>query len=252
MEYNKLLETFVHRSRRIFGNKLLGIYLHGSMVMGCFNPKKSDIDLLIVVDKSLSNEEKSDFMENVIALNEKAPAKGIEMSIVLREHCASFLYPTPFELHFSSMHLDWYKSNSSDYIEKMKGVDPDLAAHFVITKNRGIILYGEAINEVFGEIPEEAYLDSIRQDISEAKTQLMDNPVYYILNLCRVDAFIRDHLILSKKEGGEWGLKNLDSKYQELIKEALACYSSEKEMSFSQTLALEFCEYMMKNIFNAK
>jgi len=31
----------------ILGNNLTGIYLHGSAVMGCFQPGKSDIDLLL-------------------------------------------------------------------------------------------------------------------------------------------------------------------------------------------------------------
>jgi len=38
--------------------------------------------------------------------------------------------------------------------------------------------------------------------------------MYITLNLARVLAYQKDHLILSKKEGGEWGLANLVEKYQ--------------------------------------
>ena len=33
--------------------------------------------------------------------------KGIEMSIVTKTVCNPFVYPTPFELHFSAMHIGW-------------------------------------------------------------------------------------------------------------------------------------------------
>lgn len=32
---------------------LVGIYLHGSLAMGCFTPQQSDIDLLVIVKEKL-------------------------------------------------------------------------------------------------------------------------------------------------------------------------------------------------------
>ena len=46
MLYQGILAGIVDQSRKIFGEELTGIYLHGSMAMGCFNPDKSDIDLI--------------------------------------------------------------------------------------------------------------------------------------------------------------------------------------------------------------
>ena len=100
--------------------------------MGCYNPAKSDIDLIIVVKDSIEDSVKRVFMDMVVELNEKGPAKGIEMSVVKQSACKPFVYPTPFELHFSVAHLDWYGKNLDDYVSKMKGEDKDLAAHFTI------------------------------------------------------------------------------------------------------------------------
>lgn len=248
MEIKKLLDELVEHSYRIFERNLIGVYLHGSNVMGCFNPTKSDLDILFVVESAITDIQKKMFMDVIIALNDNAPAKGIEMSIVRSEYCKNFVYPTPFDLHFSNMHLDWYKGNPTEYIEKMNGKDPDLAAHFVITKNRGIVLYGKPINDVFGEIPSEAYLDSIKRDIADSQDEVIDNSIYIILNLCRVLAYVQDRLVLSKKEGGEWGIKNIDGKYQGLIKEALACYTSDQNIVLNHSLALEYCKYMENKI----
>lgn len=248
MESQVLLDKLVEYSRNIFDNNLVGIYLHGSMAMGCFNPMKSDLDFLVIVKNVVTDLQKKMFMNALVALNDNAPAKGIEMSLVRSEYCKNFIYPTPFDLHFSNTHLNWYKSNPAEYIEKMNGTDYDLAAHFVITKNRGIVLYGKAISEVFGEIPKEAYLDSIKRDVMESQIEVMDNPIYIILNLCRVLAYVQDKLVLSKKEGGEWGIKNIDNKYQGLIKRTLECYNSDQNMITDHSLALEYCKYMKNNI----
>ena len=77
-----ITKKFVAKSQEILLDNLVGIYLHGSAVMGCFNEKKSDIDLLIVVNKAITNEVKRKYMDMVVELNTYAPEKGIEMSIV--------------------------------------------------------------------------------------------------------------------------------------------------------------------------
>jgi len=248
MKSGELLDKLVKYSCNIFENNLVGIYLHGSMAMGCFNGLKSDIDILLVIENEITDLQKKMFMDVIVALNDDAPAKGIEMSLVKIEHCKNFIYPTPFDLHFSNKHLNWYKRDSKDYIEKMNGTDQDLAAHFVITKNRGIVLYGKAISEVFGEIPSEAYLYSIKSDIMDLQDDVIDNPIYIILNLCRVLSYVKDGLVLSKKEGGEWVLKNIDDKYRGLIKDALVCYSSDQDMILNHSLALEYYKYMKNQI----
>lgn len=243
-----LLDKMTKDTALILEDQLVGIYLHGSIAMDCFNPNKSDLDLLFIVKDSISDGQKRRLMEAVVALNAVIPAKGVEMSVVKKRYCTDFVYPTPFELHFSTIHLKWYESNPDAYIEQMNGVDPDLAAHFVITKNRGLVLYGESIDNVFGEIPSESYLDSIKRDVANSEQQVLANPLYIILNLCRVLAFVEDNMVLSKQEGGQWGIKNLDKKYHDLVHEALVCYVSDKNFVVDEMLALDFCHYMALRI----
>ena len=247
--YNNLLEKFVQGSKNILGGNLTGIYLHGSAVMGCFNPEKSDLDLLVVIREDISNETKQKFMDLVVELNKQAPPKGLELSVVKECVCKPFAYPTPFELHFSNAHLQWYQSTPQDYVEKMKGTDKDLAAHFTITYHRGKSLYGKEISEVFAPVPATDYLDSIWCDIENAVDEIAENPMYLTLNLCRVMAYKKDGLIVSKKEGGEWGLKNIDRmEFLPLIEEALREYQSGDAMVFNVATAKEFAEAMLKEI----
>ena len=48
MEWQALADRFAAGCVDIFGKDLTGVYLHGSLAMGCFNPQKSDIDLMVV------------------------------------------------------------------------------------------------------------------------------------------------------------------------------------------------------------
>ena len=245
MFYQNLIDEFTAMSKEIIGDKLTGIYLHGSMAMNCFNPEKSDIDLLIVIESDITDMQKMKFMKQVVKLNEQAPGKGLEISIVKREYCKPFVYPTPFELHFSPMHLQWFRTNPANYVENMKGKDKDLAAHFTIINRYGIVLGGEQIENVFGEVPKKDYMDSIWFDVKGARENIADEPMYITLNLCRVLAFLKENLYLSKQQGGEWGIAHIPEKYYPLILQALDCYKTNQVMQIDMELAGEFADKML-------
>ena len=48
MSPEKLIDRLTDRCREILGGDFVGLYVHGSYAMGCFNPEKSDIDYIIV------------------------------------------------------------------------------------------------------------------------------------------------------------------------------------------------------------
>ena len=244
----KLINDFAMRSKEILQDNLVGVYLHGYAVMGCFNPLKSDLDFIIVVEKPMSDDVKRTFMDMVIEYNEFAPAKGIEMSIVLRKVCSPFVYPTPFELHFSTAHMKWYKEDPDDYICKMKGEDKDLASHFTILTNRGKCIYGDPIDEVFSEVPSEDYMDSIMNDVCDAPNDIEEDTMYLILNLARVLAYKEEQLVLSKKEGGEWAIAHLPMEYHSLIEAALNEYSEGSTPDYEVDMAKQYAEFVIARI----
>ena len=111
--------------------------------------------------------------------------------------------------------------------------DPDLAAHFTITRARGVCLFGEPIDAVFGDVPESTYWSSIYGDAESILDNISADPVYGVLNLCRVMAYRRDKRITSKREGGRWALENLDPRFHALIRLALQASQSEAPSSFA-------------------
>ncbi|MBP5605255.1 MAG: DUF4111 domain-containing protein [Ruminiclostridium sp.] len=248
MGTDQLLEEYTEASKRILKDRLVGIYLHGSAVMGCFNPSKSDIDIIVVVNDTLSEDLKRKYMDMVTELNAVGPAKGIEMSIVRKSVCSPFVYPTPFELHFSAMHSGWYHDDPEGYIRNMNGTDKDLAAHFTIIRKRGKCLYGEPKEDIFGEVPVSDYIDSIRGDIEDAAQEIQNNTMYLTLNLARVSAYLEEGLVLSKKEGGEWALKTIPTEYTAHIRNALREYTLGEDIIYDPMQAKSYAEYMLGRI----
>lgn len=219
-----LLERIRDSYQQILGEKLAGIYVHGSIAFGCFRWACSDIDFLVVVEQPLTQLEKESLIQTLLDLDAHAPAKGFEMSVVLRTACMPFADPTPFELHYSNAHRANYQRDLSGTCRAMHGFDPDLAAHMTVIIHKGIALWGEPVNAVFAPVPRESYLRSILADIEGAAEEISGDPVYFALNLCRVLAFVQDGLVLSKQQGGQWGMEHLMEE-REWIHQVISAYT---------------------------
>ena len=243
----EILENIRHSYCTILGTKLVGFYIHGSLAMDCFRWEVSDIDFLTVVNAPLCQAEKEALIRVLLKLDPFSPPKGLEMSVVLDSVCHPFVYPTPFELHFSNGHKERCKENISLYCRTMNGTDIDLAAHFTVVQHYGQVLWGKPIEEVFAPVPRSAYWDSICNDIRDATDAITSQPAYYILNLCRVLAYWRKGLVLSKAQGGRWGLENLP-RHASLIEAALAAYESSLPFHGAKEQLTAFAEAMLTEI----
>ena len=134
MNEREILEKIKKAYSEILKENMVGIYVHGSIAFRCFNWDKSDIDFIVVAKRPLALSEKEALIRVILSLDPVCPPKGIEMSVVLAEVCRPFVYPTPYELHFSNAHKQRYQENLSGYCEKLQGVDMDLAAHFTVIR----------------------------------------------------------------------------------------------------------------------
>jgi len=235
------------------GDNLVGVYLHGSMAMGCFNPKKSDLDLLVVLRHPESADCYRRITKRLIEIESILPkgAGGIELSVLLEDYLSNITYPTPFELHYSAFHREKYRADDQYLCGGFE--DPDLPAHIMISYYRGITLYGQPIKKVFEPVDNIYYVQSILRDVKDATENIIQNPVYYTLNLCRVLLFLKEEQISSKQEGGEWGIQALPVKYNNLIHNCLVDYADSDNVKFKPDpeLMLDFAEYMKKEIINS-
>jgi predicted nucleotidyltransferase len=93
------VKNYVGAMRRHLADNLIGVYLHGSLAMGCFNPETSDIDLLVVTRQGMSLETKRAMIE--LLLRFSARPRPIEISFLREQDLEPWQHPTPFDLHYS-------------------------------------------------------------------------------------------------------------------------------------------------------
>jgi streptomycin 3"-adenylyltransferase len=182
--------------RSTVGEILAGLYLHGSGAMGGWHERLSDVDLLGVVARSLTSEEKVAVSRALSSV--PAPGAGLEFSLVAKPDLIPLLPRPPFELHVAT----GVKPKVVDGAGHPG--DADLVMHFAVCRERGLAISGPPPHEVFPPVPRRMLLEAFEEELAWG---LANAPTRYaILNACRAWAFAEEGRVLSKVEGGEWAI----------------------------------------------
>ena len=224
------VERLIDEFRRELKENLIGVYLHGSLATGCFNPLRSDVDLLVVMRQKMKVTAKRALGQLLLDVSRR-PAP-VEISFLTLDDLHPWRHPASYDFHYSD---DWREK----FVRELQNgewknwnaperFDDDLAAHITVLNRRGVCLYGPPAAEVFPPVPESDFARSILGDVLSAKFGLdgaaAQFPVYVVLNACRTLAFLRTGEVLSKEEGGRWALENLPAEFYQTIAAALEEY----------------------------
>lgn len=230
-------------------DNIVGVYLHGSLAMGCFNPLRSDVDLLVAIREGMSSCAKLRLAHLLLGVSRKP--YPLEVSFLAQADLTPCRFPTPFAFHYSEM----WRQHFSEQLTSNRGepdwgweaqTDPDLAAHITILHHRGVALLGAPIQAVFPPVPSEDYLAAIwEHDAKSIVHSIERSPIYGVLNLCRVLWYVCDGTISSKEEAGIWAAAALPEGFQELVRHALELYrGNTMHEQFDASLLKRFAAYM--------
>lgn len=237
-EVRQYLAGFVDLLRLRLEQNLKGVYLHGSLAMGCFHPEKSDLDLIAVVFRPFPPAEAEELNCAIARYADSCPAAGgLEFSVITAGMAEEVPASIVYLLHYSPMWRERILRGCVDYSGQQ--TDIDLSAHLAVIRQRGICLYGTQIDETFGSVKQRDFAAAVAEDLTAILSgdNLLDNPCYGVLNICRaLQALQSENLqCLSKEEGALWALDHLPARFHPLIRQALAIYRSEGKEADSQT-----------------
>ena len=244
----QLMQQVKRRFADILNENLVGIYLYGSLAAGCFLWDRSDIDFLVVIRRPLPVEKKIALAEALYSRKDEAPSRGFECSVILEKYCRHMPYPIPFELHIAHAYRDDYERDPQGYCERMHGEDPDLTSHILALHAYGETLLGPDISRLFDQVSRQDALSAMRYDVNDAADHLHEKPCYYVLNLCRTMAYFRENVTLSKQAGGEWAMRHMAAKHQQVIQAALNAYAMGRDMYYDRGQAEDFCADALEEI----
>jgi len=234
----------------IIKGDLIGLYIHGSLAMGGFNPDRSDIDLLVVTKKTMTVETKRK-LAKLFLMCSNSPFP-IEISFLNMNQLTEWQHPCPYDFHFSEFWRERYESDlvsgTYKYLNGDVNTDADLAAHLMITTTRGVCVKGRPIGEVFPVVPHSDYLSSILGDFKDCLTNIEEDPIYCTLNLIRVFWYLKEGVISSKLEAGNWVLLTFPKEMSMTINKVVKCYSSEADTCDFEKDELE----LIKNYISEK
>lgn len=214
----------------IINEDLIGLYVHGSLAMGGFNPHRSDIDVLVVTEKTMTVEIKRKLAK--LFLKCSTSPFPVEISFLNMNQLTEWRHPCLYDFHYSEFWRERYESDlvsgTYKYLNGDVNTDADLAAHIMITTTRGVCVKGRPIGEVFPLVPRSDYLSSILGDFKDCLTNIEEDPIYCTLNLIRVFWYVKEGVISSKLEAGNWGLLTFPKEMSMTINKVMGCYLSEK------------------------
>jgi len=219
---------------------LVGVYLHGSIVLNAFCPKSGDIDILIVVNKSLDVATKLAIAKEIIAID-KDP-RPLEMSAILKKDAKEWKTLGNCVFHYSDAWTEKYQEKLMDqdaacYVADQEFPDADVTGYIKLIRQSGIVLYGTEIEKVFGDISDADFWSAISADIDDYDFHDYA-PGYFasnILILGRILSFKKEKKILSKYDAGLWMMRQVPEHLRYLPELAMKMWFEEEQRELPET-----------------
>jgi streptomycin 3"-adenylyltransferase len=189
---------------------LVGVYLHGSAVLGGYNAHGSDVDVLAVTAAPVDLAVQASIANRLISTARRWPETALEISVITAATAAD-LGDCPFEVHVVV---------SGDEAKTVLGAgadgDPDLILYAEVCRRHGLAVYGPPASQVFGPVPQPRLIRAVRDEVRWGLEH--GHLSYGVLNACRALRFATDGVLCSKLDGGMW---MLDGRDEAVIRQAL-------------------------------
>ncbi|OGD85295.1 hypothetical protein A3B51_02385 [Candidatus Curtissbacteria bacterium RIFCSPLOWO2_01_FULL_41_18] len=217
-EVDQLINLLLLKHHKVLGEKLIGMYMFGALVIGDFDYEISDIDLVAATSSDLDTEEleKLKKMHEEIAAENKTWADRIEVGYISLEKLRRYnpndrqgLISPGEPLHTRTVGKDWIINR-------------------YVLREKGITLFGPPAETIIDPISKEELKKAVKDLTKEweewmTHTEIMrprKYQAYSILTLCRSLYEYRNADIVSKREAAEWAKKELPE-WSSLIENAL-------------------------------
>jgi len=196
------------------GDDLVGVYLHGSAALGGFRWERSDLDILALSQRELSDRQIGQVTHALAALS--YPANGLEFSLMTASEASAPEFPAPrFQLHMTT----YGTAHIGKVVDgRARAGDADLVLHLAVCEVRGIAIVGPPPREILPPIPDSAVAAAMHEEIDWARRNA--SPEYLVLSSARAWLFAETRRIASKIEAGEWAAERYGE--PDVIEAALA------------------------------
>lgn len=216
-DINRLLESLLSRIRRILREKLVGLYLYGSLTTGDFDPESSDIDLLAATSSDVGDTESDALSAMHRDLGREHPTweNRVEVAYLsvaalrtFRSERSPMAVISPGEpFHMTEAGREWLMN-------------------WYVVREKGVALFGPPAEALIAPITRAEFAECVRDYAAELGDRIRDVPdrkyqAYAILTMCRALHLHRTGEQASKRQAALWAQEELPQ-WSVLIQSALA------------------------------
>ena len=216
-EVSRLLDDLTSQLPVILGRNLVGIYLYGSLTQRAFNPKRSDIDCIVVTRRDLSD---AQFRKLGAWLAEAGKSNPwfarLQMSILIRDQLLAI------DSNYCLFQFGQLKRDASDG-------NPII---WINVLDSGVTLYGANPKSFVPPISGDLFFAALKREINYLREELIekrnskwrDAPfyrAYAVLTLCRILYSLAKGTVVSKPRAAKWAMKQVPDKLKTIILQAL-------------------------------
>ena len=233
-DVNRVLLELTSRIRIILGGQFVGLYLYGSLALGDFDPRTSDIDFICVTQSELSAEliDALQAMHGEFDRSDSPWARKVEAAYI------------PLDaLEFPASTSTPYPQVEKDREIFLAPLEAGWAFQRYTLRERGVVVYGprpdsftdpvdlvemqQAAVAILGRWQEQArqdadWIDWVRRRSAQG---------FVVLTICRLLYSLATGSVASKPAAARWAQKTLALRWRALIQGALAGQYDEQEIS---------------------
>jgi hypothetical protein len=224
-DVNLVLADFLARIQALLGSHFLGMYLVGSLALGDFDPRSSDIDFVVVTD--------TDIADDLFGTLQDIHAQFAASSSPWADKIEAVYIPSPALRHAAP--------NPSHYPQIEKGtrlfrapLESGWVFQCITIRDRGVVVAGPDPHTLVDTIHPQAIHSAVAAIaalwLEQADTdptwlawlQQRHHQTFVILTLCRLLYSLATGSVVSKPRAAEWIQKELGEPWAMLIERSLA------------------------------
>ena len=241
-DVNAILLRLLTEAQTVLGADFAGLYLYGSLSSGDFDPRRSDIDFVVVTRDALSDTT----IQQLAALHERLAASGLKWAAKLEgtyitQAALRHYNPTdgPFpgvnEGHFTVAH------HLSDWIIQR-----------YVLRECGVVLAGPPPDTLIDPVLPDDIRTAVRGILREWWQPMLKDPAlfrspeyqaYAVLTMCRAMHALDSGTVVSKPAAARWAQSTLDRHWHALINFAVQWQPGVEVDHFEKML--EFVRYAL-------
>lgn len=236
-DVNVLLATLLRDVRAILGDRLVGLYLYGSLSSGGFDPDSSDVDFLVVTDGGLDESD----LDALRRMHEELARSGLPYATELEGSyipARALRKYDPDDSRHPSIGIDW------DFGIISHGHQWVLEAELVRT--RGVRVAGPPPASLIDPATPDELRDAVLHVLRDFWSKQLDRAewlrprnyqAFAILTMCRAMYTVEHGKVVSKPEAARWARAALDPEWALLVDRALAWRHERDDAPLDETKA---------------